>query len=432
MEKETSAGGEAGTFGPLSGPSHVDGYLVIGIDDPAATEHVLKLSDRGADGTGIAALQTYLRDRKDEGALVFPLHPDLGRSIPLGGGQKLAIPTDGGPDALISGITVLRLARGDRGDDIEKRLTAGRGPILYAHRPAVRYPELVPVSPPVNGADWWGVEKCGFPDVWNRLDRGGEPQPVGVIDQGHHGTHPEIAGRVVEYVPPRGGTSSISSHAAAVTAVLAAHRGETNPDRMFGCCSATIHLYDVWARDGFDFCGYYRAFRALRESSVRVVNLSMGSPPNDPTEEREIRACVESDMAMVAAVGVRTNGQDERHYPAVLPGVIAVGATNPNDNRAACSTAGKHVFISAPGERITTITGSSYKAISGTSFAAPMVSAAIWLALRQLPCLTLEQIRNLLRHSVAGGVKQTRSNDIGWGRLDVGRMADHICAFKGC
>ncbi len=118
-----------------------------------------------------------------------------------------------------------------------------------------------------------------------------------------------------------------------------------------------------------------------------VVSMSFGTPedsldPHDPIPHQDVvryglaRGCV-----MVAAAG--NSGTTAAYAPAALDGVIAVGAAQPDGSPAHFSTSGPHVALLAPGVRVVTANLDGYSMVSGTSFAAPFVSAAAGLVLSQ-------------------------------------------------
>ncbi|MCB9993621.1 MAG: S8 family serine peptidase [Hyphomicrobiaceae bacterium] len=126
---------------------------------------------------------------------------------------------------------------------------------------------------------------------------------------------------------------------------------------------------------------------------------------------------------------------------------IAVGAHDANGNAAFFSNPGTNVLISAPGVALVTTSGngsgsteSSY--VSGTSFAAPMVSAAIALMLEVNPDLGYRDIQEILAITARTGIDLNGaengagnvnggglyfSRDIGFGALDA-EAAVHLAS----
>ena len=110
---------------------------------------------------------------------------------------------------------------------------------------------------------------------------------------------------------------------------------------------------------------------------VRVVNLSFGGSYSRLLERTFEQLAPR--MAFVAAAG--NDGVARIRYPAAYASVIAVGAVDARLRRARQSNYGPELALVAPGEDIWTLdeNGQGYFA-SGTSFAAPFVSAALALA----------------------------------------------------
>jgi subtilisin family serine protease len=119
---------------------------------------------------------------------------------------------------------------------------------------------------------------------------------------------------------------------------------------------------------------------------------------------------------LVAASG--NSGDATRYYPACLDGVIAVGSVGADSSPSAFTTRGDHVDLCAPGERIVSTGIGGLQVNTGTSFAAPFVTAACALLLARAARLSqaldadaVRDLRPFARASAAAGC--------GTGVLDV-------------
>lgn len=415
--------------------------LVFAIGDPGAVRPTVERFARGEAATSaLGVALEYVSRHRDQGAELTPLYPERALEvlqepspgIPEALRWRVAVPDLRPPRQDLSAFHYLRLATPERSKFVrstflenirlEATLKSDHLAITSVFHPAAPYnlpvapsSSLVPVDPD------WGIETCNFPQVWKCLDRGFDPGPIGVIDEGCYVRHPELDGRVTEF-PPGSGTPSDVLHASQVAAVIAARRDDGTG--MSGCCSAHVHLYNVSTDQGFDCKSFYFALKAVARDRLPVVNISMFMPP-DPLVKRQIEECVCQGMFLVAAMGI--SGKEEAVYPAAYKDVIAVGATNVVEDRLNSSNSGKHIWLSAPGEYIHTLinrTDLGTKGNDGTSFATPMVSAAVWLALRANPGLDLTGMKALLAKSVFK--KGLSFKDVGHGRLDMHKMVNTL------
>jgi hypothetical protein len=310
-------------------------------------------------------------------------------------------------------------------------------------RGAVGGAEVKPVATPVNATvagkiasaasvKQWGWERCGFRDARRELDHGEELAPIVMIDNGSHLGHPQLAGVIRKYVGTEGPRhASIADHAGSVAAIIGARRvagRNDNDTAMDGCCSAGIEVFNVWTtHEGLDHDVLYRGLAYAIAHRRPVVNMSIWLHDDGIDEKlaKLLDECERHQIVVVAAIG---NGgtSGERFFPATHPTVVAVAGTDAGDQRSADSTVGAQAFIGAPGENIYTVVGDTdYDRLTGTSFAAPFVSAAAWLAKRHRPELTAVQVRWLLAHSVAEP-SAARNPEIGFGRLDMHQLVKHI------
>lgn len=160
------------------------------------------------------------------------------------------------------------------------------------------------------------------------------------------------------------------------------------------------------------------------DQGVDVINMSLGIKHEGgglPHEE-VIRYALSKGVTIVAASG--NDGTRDLYYPGALPGVIAVGAVDMNDQIAGFSTYGTHVSFVAPGAGIvSSYPGDKYSMSSGTSQASPYVAGAIALlksvALKAGRKLKDNQVKYILKHTsdrLHGQFKDVKS---GYGRINL-------------
>ena len=136
-----------------------------------------------------------------------------------------------------------------------------------------------------------------------------------------------------------------------------------------------------------------RAIRLAVEAEVDVINLSLRMGYS-PLVEAAIQEAVAANVIVVAAAGNYAGGVAHKPaaFPANLPGVIAVGASD-EDMRYASFSAREGVDILAPGARVVIGgPGGIWYYGSGTSYAAPFVTATVAMMRAVQPTLTPSEV----------------------------------------
>jgi len=130
--------------------------------------------------------------------------------------------------------------------------------------------------------------------------------------------------------------------------------------------------------NGQQYSGIFPMLKALNwmvENEVKVVNVSLAGPKNK-TLEKAIKRATDKGLIVVAAVG-NAGKNSSPQYPAAFENVIAATAVNVDGEVYDSAVRGPHVDFSAPGVSIYIQGEDEGKYVTGTSIAAPFVTATI-------------------------------------------------------
>lgn len=171
------------------------------------------------------------------------------------------------------------------------------------------------------------------------------------------------------------------------------------------------------------------AIRAIYDAvslhNADILNLSWGIPGGASSRalENAIDFAYESGVIIVAAAG--NNGTTARIYPAAFERVISVAAVDRHGQLAHFSQRNAGVFVAAPGVSVLT-TGHAHPVshvyASGTSFAAPFVTALAAVLLEVRPDATPADFAALLRQSVVPNAAGGRNHQFGYGTIYIPRF----------
>jgi len=158
-------------------------------------------------------------------------------------------------------------------------------------------------------------------------------------------------------------------------------------------------------------------------AGASVINMSFGSTDASPLLQDVIQYAAARDVLIAASSG--NSGSTLPHYPSGYDQTISVGAVNSYDQVLGLSNRGATLDIVAPGlEIISTVPDAGYDYFwggTGTSFAAPIVSAGAAMIQGLHPNFSAEDIKSVLLTS-ADDLYQTGWDSLsGHGRLNIER-----------
>ena len=167
------------------------------------------------------------------------------------------------------------------------------------------------------------------------------------------------------------------------------------------------------------------------DRGAKILNVSVNTDSPTDTVSEAVRYAAAHGAIIVASAG--NNGRNidlSPSYPASLtdPAVLAVGAVNAEGLLWSLSNTGLlSVDLAAPGDHIaSTAKGSSYQSRTGTSAAAPFVSASFALLSSVRPDLPM----SALRSAITSTTRRTSllSSVLGGGRLNVAAAMHSVLA----
>lgn len=264
---------------------------------------------------------------------------------------------------------------------------------------------------PLNGID------INIIPVWKNYK--GSIITIGVADTGVDYQHPDLINRLdmslaynfthdMKDVFPENEKSSASSaragHGTHVSGIISAQsnnnqgiagitsQGSVVPLKVLGS-----RLTDTSVYNG-SIAAFVKAVEYAKANDIRIINCSFGGA-NPAVTEQEAMYQANDILFVIAAGNSGSNLADYPEYPASYyhDNSLVVAAQNMEGNLAAFSNYGGPTDIAAPGESIiSTFPNSLYLYNSGTSMAAPVVSAVSGLVWGNAPYLTALEVKEIV------------------------------------
>ena len=172
------------------------------------------------------------------------------------------------------------------------------------------------------------------------------------------------------------------------------------------------------------------------DNNIQIASMSLGGPSYSQSLEDTCDAADNAGLVLVASAGNSGDGNPddiEYSYPAAYDSVIAVGATDQNDDVPSWSNSGDYLELAAPGVGIystlptyrVTLSrsyGYDYGTLSGTSMACPHVAgvAALVFASGVEPA---SEVKTILRATADDLGNTGRDYSYGYGLVDADEAA---------
>ncbi|RVU22496.1 type VII secretion-associated serine protease mycosin [Streptomyces antnestii] len=285
----------------------------------------------------------------------------------------------------------------------------------------------------------WSLQRVLLDDLWSETK--GKGVKVAVIDTGVDVKNPQLRGAVDtslgknEMLPnlkdadgnkiARGkedGTTDTVGHGTRVAGIIAA-RPAKGTGFVGLAPKATIIPIQQNDADGHGTAETLaKSIRYAMSVGAQVINISQDTAnavrPAQALQDA-VNAALDAKIVVVASAGNDgLDGKVQTTYPASFPGVLAVAASDRNNERAAFSQSGDFVGVAAPGvDMVSTVPGGGHCSDNGTSFSAPYVAGVAALVKAKHPDWTaaevVAQIEQTAERSIAG-----HDRLVGWGVVD--------------
>ncbi|VVB85971.1 Halolysin [uncultured archaeon] len=270
----------------------------------------------------------------------------------------------------------------------------------------------------------WGPKNIHAPEAWD-YQNGSTTVVVAVLDTGVDYNHEDLAGRVYQGYNFVNNNSdpmddSIDSHGTHVAGIAGAIMN--NSKGIAGIAQSNIFAVKVMDSNGQGTAGNIaRGIRYAANNSAKIISMSIWAYINDSDIEAACNYAYYTKGSLLVAIS-GNDGIQQIAYPAALDTVIAVGATDSNDQRWSNSNYGSELELVAPGVEInSTIRNNQYANETGTSMAAPHVSGVAALIWSQNPALSNNEVRQILTNTADDLGSPGRDIYYGYGRVNAYR-----------
>jgi subtilisin family serine protease len=243
----------------------------------------------------------------------------------------------------------------------------------------------------------WYLNQISAPKAWDTT-RGAPTITVAVIDDGTQKDHPDLAGKIVKpYNAVTGGTIyKANDHGTHVAGIIAA---SVNGKGIAGV-APNVKIMPINAFTSYGAASYdvVRAIYYASINGANVINLSLGGYNYSYAMDEAVGYAFMQGSVIIAAAG--NSDTHYNTYPASYDGAFGISATNSKDQITQFSNYGNYIDFAAPGEDIfSTVAGSGYEYMDGTSMASPVVAGVAALILSKNPLLSPNEVKSVLAQS---------------------------------
>jgi subtilisin family serine protease len=293
----------------------------------------------------------------------------------------------------------------------------------------VRSASRVPNDPAYASSQQAYLTRIGAPTAWDVANTG-SATVVAVLDTGVDRDHPDLAPNLatgLDIVNGDADPSDDNGHGTAVAGVVGAATG--NGTGVAGVAwNARIMPVKVLGANGTGLDGDIAAgITWATDHGADIINLSLGGFGSSTALDQAVDYALAHDVVVVAAAGNESAGVPS--FPAAIPGVLAVTATDAQGQFAWFSNHGPWITLAAPGIHITTTALAAgptlaVAQVTGTSFSSPIVAGVAALVRERHPGWRWDKVAYELLRTARDAGPAGADDAYGFGIVDAAAALD--------
>ncbi|GGS26523.1 type VII secretion-associated serine protease [Streptomyces nojiriensis] len=347
---------------------------------------------------------------------------------------------------LLAAAFALTLASGGTGTAAAAGAAAPQPP--YAQPPYARLPHALgldgagectfPMKKQIEDRPW-SLQRLLLDELWAQTkgkDKNGNSVRVAVIDTGVDRANPQLSAAIdtgagKDFVDAKGGDGTVDTigHGTKVAGLIAARPQQGTGFVGLAPESTIIPIRQNDGQGKGNAANLSQAIDHAVAKGAQVINISQDTDAQlsaDSDLGKSVQKAVAANVVVVASAGNDgLSGQKRKTYPAAFPGVLAVGASDRNNERAGFSQPGDFIGVAAPGvDMVSTVPGFGQCIDNGTSFSAPYVAGVAALLRAKHADWSAQQIVWQIQNTAERTVKG-RDDYVGWGVVDPVRALSH-------
>jgi subtilisin family serine protease len=273
--------------------------------------------------------------------------------------------------------------------------------------------------------DQYGLEAIRAPYGWETTT-GSASVVIGVLDTGIDASHPDLAGKVMagyDFVNDDADPADDNGHGTHVAGIAAAQTDNATGVAGVSWGARVMPVKVLNAAAVGTYANVAQGIIWAVDNGAAIVNLSLGGAAESEALADAVDYADARGVLVVAAAG--NTGSPTVLFPARLPKVVAVAATDEANARAALSNYGPEIDVAAPGIAIySTDLGGSYGDRSGTSMATAFVSGLAALIAGEIDSGDPDAVRDAIEDTALDIAPAGRDDFTGYGLIQADAALD--------